>query len=269
MVTESVWRGLTGGESVHLTDWPSADDLPADPELVTAMDRAREACSAAHSVRKANGLRARLPLAQLTVAGPDAAGLAPFRDLIAEEVNVKTVVLTDQLEGIGEPVLTVLPKVAGPRLGPDVQKVIKAVKAGDWSAEGDGTVVASGITLQPSEFELRLRAEDETTTRVLPGDRNVVVVDLEVTPELDAEGVARDIVRIVNDVRRKEDLKVTDRIRVMLNVPKNVEEAVRTHATFVTEETLADELSFHPHLTDSHRAELPDGRAVHIQIHRV
>jgi isoleucyl-tRNA synthetase len=210
-----------------------------------------------------------LPLPQLTVAGPDAAALEPFRDLIAEEVNVKTVVLTDQLEGAGEPVLTVLPKVAGPRLGPDVQKVIKAVKAGDWSSEGDGTVVAAGITLQQEEFELRLRAQDEATTRVLPGDRDVVVVGLEVTPELDAEGLARDMVRIINEVRRKEDLRITDRIRVMLSVPKDVEEAVRTHATYVMEETLADELSFHPHLADAHRAELPDGRAVHILIHRL
>jgi isoleucyl-tRNA synthetase len=130
-------------------------------------------------------------------------------------------------------------------------------------------VVASGITLQPEEFELRLRAEDETTTRVLPGDRDVVVVDLEVTPELDAEGLARDMVRIVNDVRRKEDLNITDRIRVMLSLPDDVEEAVRTHATYVTEETLADELSFHPHLSEAHRAELPDGRAVHVAIHSV
>src|SRR2546423_871313 len=80
---------------------------------------------------------------------------------------------------------------------------------------------------------------------------------------------ARAIVRIVNDARRKEGLQVTDRIRVMLSVPKDVEEAVQTHATYVMEETLADELSFHPHLTESHRAELPDGRAVHVSIHRV
>src|SRR5262249_28295862 len=92
-VTEAVWRGLTGdesGTSVHLSDWPEASSLPFEPDLVADMDWVREVCSAAHSIRKANGLRARLPLARLTVAAADAVRLRPYRDLIADEVNVKS-----------------------------------------------------------------------------------------------------------------------------------------------------------------------------------
>ena len=99
LVTEAVWRGLTGADgtdaSVHLADWPVASALPCDPTLVADMDRVREVCSAAHSIRKARGLRARLPLASLTVAAPDADRLAPYLDLIKDEVNVKSVTLTD------------------------------------------------------------------------------------------------------------------------------------------------------------------------------
>src|SRR5690606_33927510 len=66
LVTEEIWRGLTGGRSVHLVDWPDAAELPADPELVAAMDAVREVCSGALSVRKGSGLRVRLPLPKLT-----------------------------------------------------------------------------------------------------------------------------------------------------------------------------------------------------------
>ncbi len=79
LVTEEVWRGLTGGRSVHLTDWPDAGALPADPELVATMDRVREVCSAAHSIRKEQRLRARLPLASLTVADVAAKDLRAVR----------------------------------------------------------------------------------------------------------------------------------------------------------------------------------------------
>ena len=79
LTTETIWRGLTGGRSVHLTDWPAADALPHDRALVAAMDRVRQVCSAALSLRKARSLRVRLPLPQLTVAAPDAARLGRSR----------------------------------------------------------------------------------------------------------------------------------------------------------------------------------------------
>ena len=212
LVTESIYRDLVpGARSVHLTDWPSADQFPADPELVAAMDRVRDVCSATLSVRKREGRRVRLPLAQLTVATPDASALAPFRDLIADEVNVKHVELTDDVAASASAVLQVVPAVAGPRLGSDVQTVIRAVRAGEWTAEGD-TVRAGGITLLPGEFVLRLVPADEHASAALAGNDGVVTLDLELTPELQAEGLARDLVRVVQQARREAGLDVSDRI---------------------------------------------------------
>ncbi len=114
MVSEEIYRGLTGARSVHLTEWPTVDALPADPELVAAMDRVRDVCSAALSLRKAKGLRVRLPLSSLTVAVPDAEALAPFADLIADEVNVKQVLLSSDVDGACSSVLAVVPKALGP-----------------------------------------------------------------------------------------------------------------------------------------------------------
>src|SRR5690606_5589578 len=123
LTTEAVWRGLTGGRSVHLTDWPALEELPADTELVRAMDEVRQVCSAALSLRKASKLRVRLPLTTLVVATPEAAALEPFTELIRDEVNVRSVELTDDVAAHGHFELTVNARACGPRLGPDTQKV--------------------------------------------------------------------------------------------------------------------------------------------------
>ena len=102
------------------------------------MDLVRNVCSTALSLRKAHQLRVRLPLASLTVAHPDATSLAPFTDLIADEVNVKAVELAQDPASLGRFELTVNPRVLGPRIGAQVQQVIRAVKAGEWTQSGDG-----------------------------------------------------------------------------------------------------------------------------------
>ncbi|MFD2080348.1 isoleucyl-tRNA synthetase [Actinopolymorpha cephalotaxi] len=243
LVTEEVWRGLTGERSVHLADWPDAADLPADDDLVASMDGVRAVCSAALALRKAKGLRVRLPLAGLTVAAPDAERLRPFVDLIRDEVNVKEVRLDGDVAAHCERVLSVVPRALGPRLGKDVQRVIRAVKGGDWSVADDG-VVAGGVTLAEGEYELRLVPARPESTAALPGDVGVVELDTEVTPELTAEGVARDVIRAVQQARRDAGLDVSDRIALTVASPdEEVRKAVDTHRELVAGETLARELS--------------------------
>ena len=157
--------GRTAG-SVHLRDWPRPDELPADDELVTTMDHVRDVCSATLSVRKAHGRRVRQPLASLTVAVPDADKLAPFVEIIADEVNVRDIALTDDVGAVAGQVLQVLPASIGPRLGRHTQDVIRAVKAGDWRLEGD-RVEAGGHWLEPGEFTLTMVADGERPSQTL------------------------------------------------------------------------------------------------------
>ncbi|MBV8690124.1 MAG: isoleucine--tRNA ligase, partial [Actinobacteria bacterium] len=232
------------------------------------MDRVRDVCSAAHSLRKAAKLRARLPLPALTVATAGAERLTPFRELIADELNVKEVDLTDDVEQYASLVLQPLPGTFGARLGDATQQVIKAAKSGDWALDGDRVTVA-GHVLEPGEFELRLRAASEDTTRALPGNDGVVVLDTTTTPELEAEGIARDVVRLVQDVRREVGLDVSDRIRLVLHTADDVRAAVDTHRDYVSSQLLAVELLHaDDKMSDAHRRELPDGRAVHIGVTR-
>jgi isoleucyl-tRNA synthetase len=255
---------------VHLTDWPEPDPLPADDQLVAAMDRVRDVCSAALSLREAKRLRVRLPLASLTVATPDAKALEAFRDLIADEVNVKEVRLQPDVDAACSTVLTVNPRALGPRLGADVQRVIRASKAGDWSVGGD-TVTVGGVELTADEYDLRLVPADPDRSAPLPGDVGVVVLDTEVTPAFEAEGRARDVVRVVQQARRDAGLHISDRIVLGVDGDAVVRDAVRAHETFVAGEVLADAVAYGPVGRDGHVVDstVADGDAVRVSVARV
>jgi isoleucyl-tRNA synthetase len=241
LLTESVYRGLTGEPSVHLADWPARNELPADPELVDTMDMVRAVCSAAHAIRKANGRRARLPLRLLSVAMPGPERLRPFVGLIADEVNVKEVVLTEGVGGMAEEVLTLVHSVLGPRLGSDTQRVTAAVRRGDWTRSGDD-VSAGGILLQAGEYELVLRPLNQLEGRTLPDDAGVVTLDTSVDHDLESEGLARDVVRMIQSARREAGLHVSDCVVVELTCPAPMAEAVQNHLAYVAEQTLAVEV---------------------------
>ena len=244
LISEVVWRGVTGERSVHLTDWPEAGEIPADPALVTAMDQVREVCSTASSVRKAKKLRVRLPLLELTVAVEDPAALAPFSDLIADELNVKSVVLTDDIDAYGRFELAVNAKVAGPRLGKDVQAAIKAVKSGEGVVNHDGTLTAGPAVLQPGEYTSKLVAAEPEWTAALPDGAGLVVLDGTLTPELEAEGWAKDRIRELQDLRKSSGLDVSDRITVTMSVPAQRRDWADTHAGLIAGEVLATGFTF-------------------------
>jgi isoleucyl-tRNA synthetase len=240
LLTDEIYRGLNGDDSasVHLTDWPTSSALPKDSALVASMDLVREVCSSALSVRKAHSRRVRLPLSSLTVACADAATLEGFLDIVRDEVNVRDVVLTTDVDAVASRELQVVPAVVGPRLGAHTQAVIVAVKKGDWAQEGDVIVVA-GERLVPGEYSLKLVTKQGTASAPLSGGGGVVLLDIEVTPELEAEGLARDIVRAVQQARRDAQLDVSDRIILTLGVDEATKAQVLTHVGLIAGETLA------------------------------
>jgi isoleucyl-tRNA synthetase len=246
LTTEEVWRGLTGGRSVHLEDWPAADSLPADDALVSAMDQVRDICSATSALRKASSLRNRLPLSKLDVVVAEPALLKGFEGIIADEVNVKEVLLlaADSAEAASYGVsqrLTVNARAAGPRLGKDVQAAIRGSKSDDWSVDADGVVTAGGLVLEEGEYTLETVAgseDSDSVTGMLPGG-GFVVLDTAVTAELAAEGLARDLVRAVQQARRAADLDVSDRITLTISGSAAVQDAARDHEALIAGETLA------------------------------
>ncbi|MEV7652050.1 isoleucine--tRNA ligase [Kocuria marina] len=252
LVTEEIWRGLTGGRSVHLTDWPDASLFPRDEALLTAMERTRAICSAGSGLRKTHNLRVRQPLAGMTVAVPGAHALeGMFQEIIADELNLRSVTLEDSEQvsaadhGISQE-LKVNARAAGPRLGKQVQQVIKATKNGDWSVSADGVVVAGSVPLQEGEYELVTVVDDAAAdsaraVSVLPGG-GFLVLDTELTDELRAEGVARDMIRAIQQARKDADLQVSDRIRTHVAADAQTVAAVAANRELVQSETLSREL---------------------------
>ena len=244
MACEVIWRGVTGERSVHLSDWPEPGLVPSDPGLVAAMDQVRDVCSAASSLRKAKKLRVRLPLPKLTVAVDNPADLEPFNGLIADELNVKAVELTDDIAAHGRFELTVNARAAGPRLGKAVQDAIKAVKSGQGVLNPDGTLSAGEVVLTEGEYDSKLVAADPACTAALPGGAGLVVLDDTVTEELEAEGWAKDRIRELQDLRKSSGLEVSDRISVVMAVPDVHAGWARAHRDLIAREILATSFEF-------------------------
>jgi isoleucyl-tRNA synthetase len=195
----------------------------------------------------------------------NAVKVLPFTDLIADELNVKAVDLTDDIAAYGRFELTVNAKAAGPRLGKSVQDAIKAVKAGRGVLNQDGTLTADEIVLTADEYSSRLVAADEEYTAALPDGGGLVVLDGTVTPELEAAGWAKDRIRELQDLRKSSGLDVSDRIVVVMAVPAARADWARTHRDLIAGEILATSFDLvDPPATVADGVEIGDGVRVAI-----
>ena len=242
LLAEEMWRGLTGERSVHLADWPELPEAAADRDLVAQMDEVRDIVSAAHSLRKANRLRVRLPLRSLVVVTDR--DLEAFRGLIAAEVNVKDVRL-ESVESSGMTVtreLTVLPRELEPEQRKLTSKLFAAAREGAWEETQDGVLLHLDppVRLRGGQYALTtlVQGEEGSVASVLPSGA-YIALDTTLDAELEAEGYARDVIRAVQDARKAAGLHVADRISLTLRVPAEHVEAVRAHTDLIAAETLA------------------------------
>jgi isoleucyl-tRNA synthetase len=223
-------------DSVHLTEWPAETMAPfRDQDLERAMTTVREAVELARTLRGQAGIRVRQPLATAWIAVPDR-GAAIDDDLLAlfaDEVNAKSVeVIADGSALVDRRVKPLLPKI-GKRLGSAIPAVMGASRSGEFEILPDGSVRLAGETLAPDEVEIQ--ATPRPGTAVAEHDGIVVVLDTELTPELRAEGDARELQRAVQDLRRDAGLELNDRIDLWI---AGVDGAVSGHLPTVADETL-------------------------------
>jgi isoleucyl-tRNA synthetase len=225
-------------ESVHLTRWP-ATDLAGhrDPRLEAAMETARKAVELVRTLRGTAGLKVRQPLARLWLAlpGERLVDRDELLALIREEVNVKEVeLIADGSELIERRVKILLPKV-GKRLGSKIPAMMAAARDGRFELRADGSAVIDGETLAPDEIEVQ--ASPKPGTAVADHDGLVAVIDTALTPELVAEGDARELQRAIQDLRKDAGLELDERIELWV---MGVDDRVRAHLDAVAAETLAD-----------------------------
>ncbi|NOX31472.1 MAG: isoleucine--tRNA ligase, partial [Actinobacteria bacterium] len=255
LVSEEIFSGLTKGASVHLADWPNVDDLPSDPALVAAMDRLREVASTGLRLREDANRRVRLPLPNITIAGSGAEELRPLVRLLMDELNVKNVTLTAEIGDHASFVLKPNGKALGPRLGRDVQEVFGAAKRGDWKRLDDGSISVGSHILTDSEYELGLVAEEGQAAAALRSNEAVIVLDTQTTPQLELEGLARDLIRHLQQLRKDAGLEVTDRIEAQV-AGNDAAQIVAVHAQTIGAATLATSVVVVDQVTTTHRAKV-------------
>jgi isoleucyl-tRNA synthetase len=245
-LTDWLWRAMFGSgvragaaESVHLADWPEPDPTLVDPALGEAMEVARRVVELGRAARAAGGARTRQPLARALVGGQGVAGLpTELRAQIAEELNVGTVEAAS-----GELVeVTVKPnfRALGRRFGKRTPLVAAAIAAAGPPVDGSLTVEVDGETLTVSGDELILTETPRQGWAVTTDAGLSVALDLEITPELRRAGLARDVVRVLQDARKAAGLQVTDRIRLewAASDPETAA-SLRAHGESVATEVLA------------------------------
>jgi isoleucyl-tRNA synthetase len=249
MTTETIFLGLTGQKdaraSVHLQDFPTElEAYIADEALMRDMDRVQDICNAAHAIRNTENIRIRQPLATLTCYKANLSGNVDyFANLIADETNVKTVNFSDALDEVASLKLKISFPVAGKRLGAKMKAVAGAVGKGDWSRASDGSIVAGGEPLLEGEYEMLLESKIAKGAQALSSNDALVVLDLALTPALAAEGLARDVVRMVQQARKDGGLEVSDHILLTLNCSDSLADAILQNQDYICTQVLARSLT--------------------------
>ncbi len=260
MLTEYVYRALTGAESVHLADYPQMDAVAVNEKLMRQMDLVRAVSSTVKALREEHKLRNRLPLSSMTVAGEKAEELADFIELLKDEVNVKTVELNTNIATVADTFLYLKTPLIGKRLGCFMKDIMAASKGTDWHQNADGTLSIAGQELTAEEYELRLVLKEGLQGQALPDNTAVIQLDTRVLPELEREGVARDFVRMVQSLRKERDLNVSDRI--VLNWASDsqlVKDSLLEHRDYIADQVLATTFEPAADIANPKTEELGDG----------
>jgi isoleucyl-tRNA synthetase len=252
-LADAMHRGLVGtgaddtGASVHLADWPVVDAAAVDPELEAAMARARRFVELGRRARSDAKIGVRQPLPRVLLFAAGGAGLdAELQAQVAEELNVKAIEELAALDGLVRSEVSPNFKALGPRLGKQVQRV-KALLADVDGADvqrafDDGrpfVLVVDGepVELGPADVEVRAAAHEELA--VAQDGPVAVALDLHIDDDLRLEGLARELVRAINDLRKAEGFAIADRIGVVVSAGDPLAEAARRHAEWVAGEVLA------------------------------
>ncbi len=279
LTLDDIYKDLTGKESVHLADFPSvilsnAKDLDSsaspqnDNELIAQMDWVQDICNAVLAIRNKLNIRVRQPLKELRIEGTHASTVIAFgKELIKDEVNVEEVISanTDFAE-FATFKLSLNNQVLGKRLPEKMKQIIPAAKKGEWEPTAHNAVKICGEELRPDEFKIEFDPKPEFKDRAQAISMKnglgplVVIVDTNITEDLKRKGLARDLVRAIQQARKDAGLHVADRIH--LGVEGNVAEVLADNVltAYIKEQTLATELKATPlaSKTFETKAELDD-----------
>lgn len=241
--TSAKMGSLAGEESVHLADWPKVKAAYIDEKLNLENQIVRQIVTLGHSVRDKANIKVRQPLSLVQVALPANVNekmVLAQKNVICEELNVKNLQILKDADEFVKRVVIPNAKVLGPKYGKDVQEIIRKAKAGEFTVNDDGTVKVGDFLLGSDEIEVGFHGKEGYD--VASSNGISVVLDTKITEELKNEGYAREIVRMIQDLRKEANYKVDDRIYILVEAQKPIDVAVNGFADYICRETLAIEL---------------------------
>ncbi|OAM05038.1 MAG: isoleucine--tRNA ligase [Wolbachia endosymbiont of Dactylopius coccus] len=244
LITEAIWQGLKYKEtSVHLADFPQLDRY--NSELIAKMDLVREICNAALSIRNMFNIRIRQPLGSMTIYHKSSCNFLEdeYQEMVRDEVNVKELEIVSELKEVASLELKLNFPVLGRKVPDKIKKVVQYVKEGKWKQVeneqiflGDET---ENYTIETGEYELLLKANSEYSS-VFDNNKGIVVLTTELNDELILEGLARDVVRLIQETRKQADFDISDRIKVIIKTEdEKIKEAINTWVEYIKDQTLA------------------------------
>ena len=241
-IADEIYQNLTSEESVHLADWPKPNETLIDDKLNEEIHTVRTIVKLGHSVRAKARIKVRQPLQKAGIALPEGISkevIDTHKEVIMEELNVKELEFIAEAGDIVEQSVIPNAKILGPKYGKDVQFIIQKVKAGEYEL-GDNSIKVGEFELMGDEIEIGFKGKEGYDVESAEGI--VVALDTEISEDLRKEGYARDVVRMVQELRKEADYQVDDRIYVSVESSGAVDEAVTQFADYIKTETLADEL---------------------------
>lgn len=255
-LAEALWQNLvrsvdqSAPESVHLSDWPRPNEAWTDRALIRSMEVVLKVVDLARSARAKSGVKTRTPLATLRLVAPEPEqreALRHFAGEIADELNVKRVeVLSPEEAGLGYRIKPNLPKL-GPKYGKALASVRKALLAMDPQAVASRVLAGQTVEVEAGGRRIQLLPDEVLIEPTVPagqlaeaGDGYVAILDTHVSRKLQIEGLARDIVRMIQQARKEKQLHVADRIVVHYQASGDYLEAIERHRNHICEETLAN-----------------------------
>ena len=255
--------GKENKESVHLTDFPVANESYIDKSLESKMQKAQTISSLVLSLRKKESIKVRQPLQKIMIPIANAterAEIEAVANLIKHEVNVKEIELLEDASGILVKQIKPNFKTLGPKFGKDMKAIATAVQ--EFSQQEIAQFEkAQTYSLQLPDKTVTLSLDDvEISTQDIEGwlvataGSLLVALDIHITPELRQEGIARELVNRIQNIRKDNDYDITDRIQIRLQAHPALQAAVTANEAYIKNETLTDSISF----VDS----LPEGEEI-------
>ena len=233
-VAESVWERLGHKSSVHFEAWPVVESQHINELLSRQVAVARTIITAGLAIRGREKIRVRQPLPRARVALSTAVDLRKQLGAVAQELNVKAIEIVKDASDIADRVAKAQAKKLGPKYGGAVQGIIKELKEGRFTQNADGSVSVGQYMLLPDEVEITFVGKQGLSVESENGV--VVALSTDITPELELEGDARDLVRAIQDLRKDADFEFSDRITLGI---RGADDVLAVHREYVMNETLA------------------------------